>query len=291
MENDTVEQSEEQRLSAVINNFKRFLLLKKGFSENTIAQHAGVAKRLLSVSPRPTPRDFEEYICQMYNNKAKYFHIVNSMRTMESLSEFVGTPVKFGRPKNKPKQIIHDALTEPEIVLIIAAAKNLRERAIITLLAYSGIRNRELCNLRKGDVDLALQFVHVREGKGCKDRLVCISGSCVQVLTDYIAAMPLPAQNDPESFLFTTVRNKTQLQSQDLRKIVRIITRKAGNKKNVHPHLFRHSLATNMIKRGASVIAVKEQLGHAFVQTTMIYVHSTQQRLAIEYRAFCPEYV
>jgi len=64
-----------------------------------------------------------------------------------------------------------------------------------------------------------------------------------------------------------------------------------SQKKRVYPHLLRHSLATNLLHRGAHLLAIKEQLGHAFVETTMIYVHSNADHTQMQYRMYAPSYL
>lgn len=108
-----------------------------------------------------------------------------ALRALELFSESIGYQIKFGRPR-KPQHLIKDTLTEPEIILIIAASKNIREKAILTLLAFSGLRNKEVCNLRVGDIDFANQVLRVYGGEGQKDRIACVSGACLEILTELL---------------------------------------------------------------------------------------------------------
>lgn len=78
---------------------------------------------------------------------------------------------------------------------------------------------------------------------------------------------------------------------QDLRKLVRTVAKRAGVNKRVHPHLFRHSLDTNMLIRGAHILAIKQQFGNAFVDTTMIYLHAAPVAMQAQYRFFAPSYL
>jgi integrase/recombinase XerD len=200
--------------------------------------------------------------------------------------EFLGDPIGLKRPR-KPRQIVTGTLSEAEIAVMIAGTQSLRERTLLSLLAYSGIRNNELCSLLVRDVDAAGQMLMVETAKGESRRKVCFAGRCAELLTEYLAAR----KGAPEDFLFTTVRRGHRLATQDLRKLIRVAARRAGIKKRVYPHLFRHSLATNMLHRGANILTIKDQLGHAFIETTMLYLHSTNERLQADYRAFAPSYL
>ena len=81
------------------------------------------------------------------------------------------------------------------------------------------------------------------------------------------------------------------MQTQDIRKLVKAMAKRAGITKRVFPHLFRHSLATNLLGRGSGILAIKEQLGHMHIETTMRYLHSIPGRLQEEYQMHCPVYL
>jgi integrase/recombinase XerD len=95
----------------------------------------------------------------------------------------------------------------------------------------------------------------------------------------------------PEAPLFVTIQNGNPYGTQDLRKLVHVVAKRARIQKRVWPHLFRHSLATNMLIRGAHILAIKEQLGHAFVETTMMYLHAAPTAMQCQYRFFAPSYL
>jgi site-specific recombinase XerD len=221
------------------------------------------------------------------NNKTSSY-IQNICVSLERYGEFIGIPIKLGRPK-KSNQILKSPLSEAEITIIIEATKNIREKSILSLLAYSGIRNQELCSLRIRNLNLAQQSVFVENGKGHKSRLVFISGNCCELLQKYLHTTRIDIS--PDELLFLTLRNNLPLEPQDLRKIIKTVAKRTKITKRIHPHLFRHSLATNMLNRGANLMTIKEQLGHKYIETTMIYIHSTQQRVQAEYRMFTPSYM
>jgi integrase/recombinase XerD len=215
-----------------------------------------------------------------------YSHICSTSLAFERYMEFIGKPMKLGRPK-APRSLIRGVLSEAEVVLLLAAAQNLREKAMLALLAYGGLRTKELCRLKVGDIDLGSQIVNIVSGKGNKDRLVNIAGACVGVLSAYLQER----NGKINDSLFLTRWGKRQYQPQNLRKLVRKAAQRAGLSKRVYPYLLRHSLATNLLHRGANILAIKEQLGHAWVSTTMIYIHSAPQRMKMEYHMYAPSYL
>jgi len=222
----------------------------------------------------------------MYEKKYSYSHIVNTSLAIEWYMKFIGNPIELGRPK-KPQHIIKDTLTEAEVTILIASTKNVRERAIISLLAYSGIRNKELCNLRVCDINLGDNMVRALDGKGKKDRLINISGDCSRIIINYLNEY----RRQSDDFLFTTLRFNNQYNQSDLRKLVHVLAKRANINKRVYPHLLRHSLATNLLKRGANITLIQRQLGHVFIETTMIYLRSYPQRIQNEYNLYIPSYI
>ena len=95
----------------------------------------------------------------------------------------------------------------------------------------------------------------------------------------------------PGDSLFVCLRSGRPYAQQNLRKMVRTTARRANLKKRIYPHLLRHSLATNLLHRGAHPLAIKEQLGHAFVETTMIYIHSAPEHTQLQYRMYALSYL
>jgi integrase/recombinase XerD len=273
--------------STVYARFSEYLFSRRGLGEVTVNNQVATIRRLApAIGVDPTAEAIDRYITAMRKTGASYSHVVNTAIAIEHYMEFLGRPIQLGRPR-KPRRLIHGTLSEAEITLLIAASRNLRQRAILSLLAYSGLRNKELCQLTIGDVDLANQWITVRAGKGQKDRTANIASACVSVMADYLRER----HGQAHERLFVTLRKGEPYQPQVLRKLVRAAAARAGISKRVWPHLFRHSLATNLLHRGANLMAIREQLGHVFLETTAIYLHSSPERLQMEYRMYSPSYL
>jgi integrase/recombinase XerD len=267
--------------------FARHLHARRGLCEVTVHNYVSAIRRLAPlIGIKPTPKAIEQHIERMHKSGASYSHIVNTSIALESYCAFAGRPIKLGRPR-KPRHLVRGTLSEAEITLLIAAARTLRDRAMIATLAYAGLRNRELCRLRIRDVDLAGQTLHVQATKTQKDRYTHIAAPCVSVLAEYMRERG----GQVSDMLFVCLRSGRPYRQQNLRKTIRTAARRAHLKKRVYPHLLRHSLATNLLHRGAHLLAIKEQLGHAFVETTMIYVHSSPEHTQLQYRMHAPSYL
>jgi integrase/recombinase XerD len=270
-----------------LGRFARYLYARRGLSEVTVQNYVSAIRRLAPViGLEPPAKAIEQHIEQMHKAGASYSHIVNTSIALEAYCAFCGHPVRLGRPK-KPRHLVCGTLSEAEITLLIAAAQSLRERAMIATLAYAGLRNKELCRLRIRDVDLGGQTLHIEATKTQKDRYAHIAAPCVSLLAEYLRER----RGRPGDFLFVCLRSGRPYAQQNLRKTIRTAAQRAGITKRVYPHLLRHSLATNLLHRGAHLLAIKEQLGHAFVETTMIYVHSNPDHTRMQYRMFAPSYL
>ena len=277
-----------RKVQKSLTHFENYLVVHKHVSPITAKGYS----RSLSIALRrmrkfvPSYDDLIEYVVWMKNKKYSYSHITNTMLALEHYMELKGNPISLSRPR-KPKRLIKNFLSESEISRIINVAKSCpRKHALVSLLAYSGLRNVELCALKVKDVDLGDNDVHVNGGKNKQDRITNISSECTRALINYLNHFP---RSDDE-YLFTTLRRGNPIASADLRKHIKILARKAKIDKNVYPHLFRHSLASNLLNRGANIILIKNQLGHAFIETTMIYVQSMSYREKSQYDYYKPAY-
>lgn len=272
----------------LFSGFEKFLFVKKGLQPITVDGHIKAVERILRKigAFKPTLNQVEDFVLGLYKSKYSYSHKANNVKAIEYWLEYLGKPATFGRQK-KPRPIIKDTLTEGEVTKILFSCKNSRESAILALLAYSGIRNKELCNMKVKDVDFGSNTVRVIQGKNLKDRVVYISGNCTKAILKYISEYP----RKDDDFLFTILRTGDKYNGMALRKLVHVVARRARMQKRVYPYLLRHSLATNMLHRGANILTIKQQLGHAWIDTTMLYIHSIGYGVKNEYEQFAPSYL
>jgi integrase/recombinase XerD len=276
------------KLKRQLKRFEEHLIVDKGLGKVTVAGYC----RVLSLSLRrmrkyvPRYKDIKTHILWMHGKNYSYSHIVNTSLALEHYAKFKGFHLRIGRPK-KPTRVAKDSLSESEVSRLIHSTKDIRERSLVALLAYSGIRNQEICNLRVKDIDLGGNGVIVLGGKNRKDRVVNMSPHCANMLVEYLQRFP----RQPGDYLFSTLRRGNQLATNDVRKLVRITAKRAEINRRVHPHLFRISLATNLLNRGAKLMTIKDQLGHAHLATVLQYFSSTVERSKTEYEFYLPAYL
>jgi integrase/recombinase XerD len=149
----------------------------------------------------------------------------------------------------------------------------LRDRAILEVLWATGMRRIELVGLDLYDVDVERQTVHIRHGKGNKERYVPVGERALAWVEKYVDVVrPELFVGDSEQALFLT-RLGERMEPDSLTERVRRYVRESGVGKKGACHLFRHAMATMMLEAGADIRFVQEMLGHAKLDTTAIYTH------------------
>ncbi len=159
-----------------------------------------------------------------------------------------------------------------------------RDKLMLRLLYETGIRRAELVGLREGSVDLSALTLKVR-GKGDKERLIPIENELVHNISDYLA-LKRQEMGDTE-WLFVN-RKGEQMQPASVYGVVKKYMSGLSNADRISPHVFRHTFATHILNEGGDLMAVKELLGHAKLDTTEIYTHVTRERLKEVYRQAHP---
>lgn len=164
-----------------------------------------------------------------------------------------------------------------------SSLKALRDRAILETLFSTGLRVSELCGLKRF-LDLERGEISVR-GKGDKLRVVFLSDGAKTAIKNY-----LKKRTDAEEFLFVSLTRQGKATGKIIpRTVQRLVDRYAriaGIPKKVHPHLLRHSFATDLLINGADLRSVQSLLGHANVSTTQVYTHLTNKELRQIHKSF-----
>jgi integrase/recombinase XerD len=166
-------------------------------------------------------------------------------------------------------------------------ALNLRDRAIVELLYSAGMRNSELRLIKGLDLKVKERQLLVH-GKGSKERLVPFGAPAAKALEAYLSSgRPLFKKAKDSPFVFIVYQGGP-LTKVTVRNIVRAMSKAAGILPAAYPHLLRHSLATHMLEGGADLRTIQEILGHAFLETTLIYTHVSQTHLRQQFRLHGP---
>jgi site-specific recombinase XerD len=167
-------------------------------------------------------------------------------------------------------------LSEEEVARLIESANSSYHRVILMTLYGTGLRREELCRLKLTDIDSQRMVIHVRQGKGNRDREVTLSPRLLEVLREYWK------WRKPKIFLFPSQQRKRgekPIDSKTVYYAVREAAQRAGIKKKVAPHLLRHSWATHLLERGTDLKTIQVLLGHVDLESTTIYLHLSQRHL------------
>ena len=145
-------------------------------------------------------------------------------------------------------------------------AVSLRNRALVELVYSAGLRSAEAVGLDLGDVDFEQELVHVRRGKGAKDRVVPLGEVAALWLARYLRDARPELARGAENAFFLSARGR-RLDTSTLRRLV------------PHPHRLRHAFATHLLEGGADLRTIQELLGHSSLSTTQVYSHVDARRL------------
>lgn len=266
--------------------FYDYLLLKRGFEKITIDGYKSTLNRFFNniKTIKPSIKQAENYLLEIRKRDYSYSYISGTLVAIKKYMDFIKRPIVVERPR-KPKTLpIKDILTEGEIARMFAATKNNREKAMLAILSYCGLRNSEVCRLTVKNIDLENNLVKVIGGKFKKDRIVPMSRECSKIIIDYLN------EYYRNGLLFITLMGGKQYNGGALRKMVKVVAKRAKIDKRVYPHLFRHSFISHLISKGANVVAVQQFAGHANLSTTMLYTHLTPKKIRQEYEYYMPNY-
>jgi site-specific recombinase XerD len=200
--------------------------------------------------------------------------IARRLAAVRSLLRFVLGPASVPDAPLAPRRArrLPDAPKPAEVESLIDAAGEgdgalaLRNRALLELVYSAGLRSAEAVGLDLGDVDFEQEHVHVRRGKGAKDRVVPLGEEAGYWVARYLREARPRLAGRGERALFLSVRGR-RLDTSTLRRLL------------ANPHRLRHAFATHLLEGGADLRVIQELLGHASLSTTQVYSHVDARRL------------
>lgn len=174
-------------------------------------------------------------------------------------------------PKKEKK--IPDVLTKDEVRALIHATKRGRNRLLVEFLYSSGVRVSEAVKIKVNNMDLKEKTAMVKGGKGNKDRLIILSKIWAKNIKKYLAKKKVPSE-----FVFSK-KNGKPISVDTVQRVIKKASQKAQIRKEVTPHTLRHSYATHLLEAGENIRKIQELLGHASLNTTQIYTHTSTAQL------------
>jgi integrase len=263
-----------------IEELERFLRYQKRYSEKSITNIMPRIRRIVKVYNVIIPNDddairVEEEQRKLGNSNKTICHFIDALRIM---AEYHKVKLTVKKPRLTRKEI--DFLTVTECRAVLNAARNIRDKALLAILLFCGLRNTEARFITCSSVNLKNHTITVKDiGQGIKsrqERTTVMSPECTAIVKDWMDVRPTVPGNE---FLFITVYGK-QLSIETVNRIVKRTAMYAGIGKKITAHGCRHTCASNMLKSGISVSEVALQLGHRSVTTTTsVYLHGDLESL------------
>ncbi len=296
-----------------LKNFNIFLRTEKSLSENTISaynfdlnkffaflENTTETKKLNSVNQKIINRFIK--VVRKSESKAGFYYSDKSIsRYISSLKSFFkylesedlieSNPVDL-IPSPKVSKKLPTVLTIKEIEKILSQPNEtkkleIRDKAILETMYASGLRVSEVITLMIENIYFKEGFLRVT-GKGSKERLVPIGNSALKCIEKYLNEVRNKLFNVKSgSTLFLNARGG-KLSRMAIWNIISKYSKLSKIKKKIHPHTFRHTFATHLLKGGADIRIIQEMLGHTDISTTQIYTHIEKEYLMEVHKLFHP---
>lgn len=281
-----------------LTSYLEFCKYRKELDYNTLKAYKTDLRQYFAYTNTNTPQrhQIEAYITHLHKQykpktvKRKIASIkafYNYLEESEIITEnpFHKIKVKFKEsvtlPRIIPREEIEQLLNHIYKCLEQSTASDykyiLRDAAVIELFFATGARVYEVSNIKEENINLNTGLIRLM-GKGNKERYVQISNPAVlAILKKYYKENKTEIQNS--GFFFVNCRG-SRFTEQSIRLMLKKYTNQAGIKRNITPHMFRHSFATYLIEEGVDVSCVQQILGHSSIKTTQIYIHIAARKQA-----------
>lgn len=273
-------------VTPVVDRFQTMLRAQER-SPCTVKQYGHIARMFLGFVGKPleevTRQDLERFrehlVLQRHYAKNSVYTTVRGLTCL--FRSFQLNVAEGFDPPRRPERLPHYLTEEETHRLFQAVQESPRDSAILHVLAFGGLRVGELCHLTLDDLEFERNVLHVRSGKGDKDREVVLEERTRAAIDRYLTERAITGVGSPRLFPVGTVT---------VERIVRRGAKDAGIPRRVTPHMLRHTLATALLSRGCDIRFIQKLLGHASVATTQIYTHVDTQALRDAYQRAKPQY-
>jgi integrase/recombinase XerD len=257
-------------------------LLLKGVAETTRAEYLRCAT-LLAAHYRRSPaelstEDVRQYLCHLVRDLS---YSPSNLKIHVASIKFLYT-VTLNRPEvveripyPKVPRTLLDIPSPGEVAKVLGSIRSLKYRMLLFCAYGAGLRVGEACKLCIGDIDSQRMVIHVRAGKGGRDRYAMLSPVLLDSLRQYYR------QARPEKpFLFPSTTPGKPAPVEGVQTTLRMALARSGVSKRITPHTLRHAFATHSLEAGTDLRVIQVLLGHANIRTTTRYVHVSTKLIA-----------
>lgn len=283
-----------------------YLTVERGLAPNTRASYSADLQKFLTYIKDRGISDwslvrYSEVMGFLAKSQEQGLAPRSRARLLSALRGFFKFMVRDGHLRESPvadlasprlRRQLPSVLSVAEVERILARPNpelplGQRDAAMLELLYGTGLRVSELVALTLGRVNLEVGFLVVL-GKGSKERIVPAGEAATEAVRSYLKeSRPRLLKGRMTETLFVTNRGGAMTR-QGFWKLLKKYGREAGLKKNLTPHILRHSFATHLLERGADLRSVQMMLGHADISTTQLYTHVARERLREVHRKYHP---
>lgn len=256
-------------------------LVLSGFSEKTIKTYISHSRRFLeffNISIDQLTKDHvQKYMYVLLNERNNSHSYVNqALSSIKFLYKYVlmkgNVLYEILRPKREKK--LPNVLSEKEVIEILNSVENKKHKAILFVIYSAGLRIGEVIRLKVNDIDSKRMMIHIRQGKGRKDRYTVLSDTALKILREYVK------EYKPKDWLFPGGKEGHYLHDRSVQKVFKKACEKAKINKNATVHTLRHSFATHLLEGGTDLRYIQELLGHSSSKTTEVYTHVSKKSIS-----------
>jgi len=269
--------------------YRDYMIVTRGCSLKTVESYIRDIKQYFSLS---SEKGIEEYLSILTSRK---YSAASQNRKLSSLNSYYNYLVKFNYIKKNPfiniefakrEKKLPEYLSYKEVLEILEYLKNdLLNLAIVEVLYGCGLRISELVNLRVSDIHYQEGLIECL-GKGNKKRYVPINKHALHAINEYKIKMRDNLKNKEDRDILFLNKFGHVLRRGYVNVMLRKVAKEIGLKKNLYPHMFRHSFSTHLLENGANLRVIQELLGHENISTTEIYTHINEKKLIEDYNKF-----
>ncbi len=181
-------------------------------------------------------------------------------------------------PLSKEPRRLPDILSANEVTKIIKVAGNIKHRTILVLAYGAGLRSAEIAHLQVGDIDSERMQIHIRNGKGGKDRYVILSPVMLEMLRNYWRKSRSKIKS---AWVFPGQSLANPITPSTVGAVYKAAKKRAGISKRGGVHSFRHAFATHSLEAGEDLYTIKELLGHSSIESTARYLRLTDNKMRL----------
>ncbi len=290
----------------LLGRFLNFIQYEKNYSPHTLTSYKKDIQNYLSFLESQeftiydaTHHQVRAYLALLMSNEMKARSVNKNISTLRSFYKFLlrenlvtANPMMLVKNLKTPKQL-PEIISEESLIKLLDNKDTFtsdfpgrRDRLVMELLFGTGIRRSELLTINDSDIDFYSQTIRIL-GKGNKERIIPIYDSLSLLIQEYLKNKEFTFVRKTERLILTNRGKEAYVNL-----IYKIVTHYLGTistQLKISPHVLRHSFATSLLNRGASINDIKELLGHANLAATQIYTHGSVERLKSIYKQAHPK--